>query len=232
VPDFFKMVYNTTYSINKDAVVQICPCGTNFSLYNIPYTTQFVASDPSSSWQVRHRGKVFKALVGNAIPYAGDHVELTSRSWVPEVQKSLPFKEDDFASTIGVGGVVASKFTLPDRKQIDSTVMLTPEKEIKFKHWEEIYNTEKLSEGDYVNLYDIAYDIPETHLIKRNSVNYYSFFSDAPFDGKVELRGLDKGKYEITDYVNNVNLGIIDSTSPYINIKFTGSMLVKAVKQN
>jgi len=228
VPDFFKMIYNTTYSIKKDAVVQICPCGTNFSLYNIPYATQFVASDPSSSWQVRHRGKVFKALVGNAIPYTGDHVELTRHL----LGSDLPFKEDDFASTIAVGGVVASKFTLPDRKQQDSTVMLTPEKEIRFKHWEKIYNTEKLSEGTYVNLYDIAYDLPETHLIKKNNANYYSFFSDIPFNGKVELRGLDKGKYEITDYVNNVNLGIIDSSSPYINIKFTESMLIKAVKQN
>jgi alpha-galactosidase len=230
VPGFFKMVYNTTYSLKKDAVIQICPCGTNFSLYNIPYTTQFVSSDPSSSWQVRHRGKVFKALVGNAIPFAGDHVELTNRKWVPEVQKSLPYKEEDFASTIAVGGVIATKFTMPNVAQADSTLMLTPDKEEKWKHWSDIYDKERLSEGEYVNLYDVAFDVPETHLIKKGDVNYYSFFSDEHFIGKVELRGLGNGSYSIIDYVNNKIIGEASSSSPVINVEFTDHLLLKAVE--
>ena len=51
-------------SIKKDAVVEICPCGTNYSFYNLPYMNQPVASDPESSWQIRLKGKTLKGLNG------------------------------------------------------------------------------------------------------------------------------------------------------------------------
>ena len=35
------------------------------------------ASDPTSSWQVRLKGKTFKALMGPSAPFSGDHVELS-----------------------------------------------------------------------------------------------------------------------------------------------------------
>ena len=43
----------------------------------MPYMNQAVASDPKSSWQVRHKGKTIKALMGPSAAYAGDHVELS-----------------------------------------------------------------------------------------------------------------------------------------------------------
>ena len=231
IPDFFKMVYKTIYGLNPNAVIQLCPCGSNFSLYNIPWTTQFVASDPASSWQVRHRAKTFRALVGSLIPFAGDHVELTNHGWDPVAQKamSLPGKEEDFASTVGLGGVIASKFTMPGVRQIDSTVMLTPSKEAHFKKWMDVYDKEGLSTGEYCNLYDIAFDLPETHLIKKGKVLYYSLFSDSSFNGKVELRGLGKHTYDIIDYVNNRKVGEASNKSAFINVEFTNNLMLKAV---
>ena len=44
---------------------------------NLPATDQYPASDPPSSWQVRHSGKSVKALMGAYGSYAGDHVELS-----------------------------------------------------------------------------------------------------------------------------------------------------------
>ena len=68
------MIYDESRSINPHAVIQNCPCGCCMSFYNLPYTNQTVASDPTSSWQVRLKGYVYKALVPRTA-YFGDHVE-------------------------------------------------------------------------------------------------------------------------------------------------------------
>ena len=60
LPGFFKMIYDESRSINPHAVIQNCPCGCCMSFYNLPYTNQTVASDPTSSWQVRLKGYVYK----------------------------------------------------------------------------------------------------------------------------------------------------------------------------
>ena len=69
------------------------------SFYNLPYTNQTVASDPTSSWQVRLKGYVYKALVPRTA-YFGDHVELSDNV-------------DDFAASFGIGAVLGTKFTWP-----------------------------------------------------------------------------------------------------------------------
>ena len=53
MPLLFKAIYETAKSIKPDAVVEFCPCGDVMNFYHMPYTNQFVASDPESSWQVR-----------------------------------------------------------------------------------------------------------------------------------------------------------------------------------
>lgn len=47
----------------------------------------------------RSKGKTLRALMGDSVAYFGDHTELCDGG-------------DDFASTIGVGGIVGSEFTL------------------------------------------------------------------------------------------------------------------------
>ena len=100
LPAFFKMIYDTARSIKPDALVEFCPCGTGFNFFTLPNLNMSVASDPHNSWQVRTKGKTLKALHGDAIAYFGDHVELSDG-------------HEDFASTLGIGGVVGTQFTWP-----------------------------------------------------------------------------------------------------------------------
>ncbi len=134
--NFFKAIYETALSINPNAVIQICPCGTSYSFYNLHYMNQTVASDPTSSWQIRLKGKTLKALMGSNSPYFGDHVELSD-------------EKSDFASTVGVGGIVGTKFTYPTDRLEHKDHLLTSEKEIIWKKWLDIYNDNLLSKADY-----------------------------------------------------------------------------------
>jgi alpha-galactosidase len=231
VPEFFKDIYKTAIALNPDFLIQACPCGTNFSIYNLPYVNQTVASDPLSSWQVRLKGKAFRALYGNREAYSGDHVELTNRTWNDKAQKFIPNGKEDFASTLAVGGVPSSKFTIEGIQQADSTLMLDPIKEKFYENWIQLYNTEKMSEGKYLNLYDIAYDKPETHLIKKGDNYYYSFFTKDEFNGTVELRGLVKGHYKVIDLLEDKNVAEVDASTPFIKINFDKNLLLKVVRE-
>jgi alpha-galactosidase len=192
--DFWKMVYETAMEINKNAVVEICPCGTSYSFYNLPYLNQTVSSDPLSSWQIRLKGKTLKGLMGDNAPYYGDHVELSDNG-------------SDFATTVGIGGVVGSKFTWPSDRHPQKGYILTKDKETNWKKWVDIYNKKMLSKGIYLGeLYDIGFDRPETHAIKKDANLYYAFYAKE-WKGEVELRGLENKTYRVTDYVNNKELG-------------------------
>jgi alpha-galactosidase len=98
VPRYFQDVYDVATEGKSKAVVELCPCGDAASFHNMPFNNQPVASDPTSSWQIRSKGKTFKALMGPRTPYYGDHVELSDGG-------------DDFASSVGIGAVVGTKFT-------------------------------------------------------------------------------------------------------------------------
>ncbi|MBU0476233.1 MAG: alpha-galactosidase [Bacteroidetes bacterium] len=222
MPNFYKAIYEATLNIKKNAVVEICPCGTAYSYYMLPYLNQPVSSDPTSSWQIRLKGKTFKALMGRQAPYYGDHVELSDN-------------KNDYASTIGVGGIIGTKFTWPVGVHINKEtgdVSLTPKKEKEWKTWMSIYNSNKLPKGNYLGeLYDIGYDKPETHVIEKGGVLFYALYADK-FSGKIELRGLDESsKYEIIDYVNNIVLGVVEGSTPKLQVSFNKYLLIKAVQK-
>jgi alpha-galactosidase len=189
------------------------------NFYHMPYTNQFVASDPESSWQVRLKGKVYKALMPGTA-YFGDHVELTDDG-------------KDFASQIGVGGVPGTKFTWPatGNKRIDKN-LLTPDKQALFSKYLEIYDSKMLSKGNYRgDLYDLGYDYPETHCIEKGGAMYYAFYAPA-FSGQVELRGLAAGKkYSVSDYFNNKDLGTMKGENGKIKLAFNGFCLLEVVPQ-
>ena len=215
LPDFFRMIYREATKIKPEAVVEICACGTAASVFNMANMNQPVASDPLSSWQIRHRAKVYKALMGPNVAYYGDHVELSDGF-------------QDFASTVGVGGVIGTKFTLPGFGS--DTVQLTPEREKLWKKWISIYNAHRLAEGQYRgDLYDIGYDRPETHVIQKGDTLFYAFYAPE-YQGTVTFRGLEAGKsYRIWDYVHDKNLGIVSRSTPVLPVQFTHALLVAAV---
>ena len=213
VPDFFRLIYEEAKQIKKDALIMFCPCGTCCSFYTMPFFDMPVASDPLSSWQVRSRGKVFKALMGGRIPYNGDHVEMSDG-------------ECDFASTVGTGGVINTKFTWPVGSSPVSIVKtganydLGPEKEALWRKWIGIYNDKKLSSGEYIgDLYSLGFDVPECHVIRQSGRMYYSFYADS-FSGEVELRGLDDRHHIVYDYVDEKVIAKLEPGENRISIDF------------
>src|SRR5262249_28199150 len=64
-------------NLKKDALVEVCPCGTSYSFFTAPFMNMSVASDPTSSFQVRLKGKTLKALMGDSAAYFGDHVDMS-----------------------------------------------------------------------------------------------------------------------------------------------------------
>lgn len=215
IPEFFKVIYETALGIKPDAVVEICPCGTAYSFFTMPYMNQPVSSDPESSWQIRLKGKTFKALMGPSAPYYGDHVELSDGGC-------------DFASTVGIGGVIGTKFTWPVGSEKGSKIDLTPEREKIWKKWMKIYKEKMLPTGIYLGtLYDIGFDKPETHAIKKDSKLYYAFYANR-WKGEVELRGLDSKLYQITDYVNQKDYGTVKGPITKLYVEFDKYLLLKA----
>ncbi len=211
-PKLIKKIYDISHSIKRNAVIEVCPCGSCASIYNMPSCDLPVASDPKSSFQIRHRGKVFKAFMGRNVPYFGDYVELTESG-------------EDFASTIGIGGVPGSMFTMKG----SGGYPLTNHKEKNIKKWIDIYNKLRLSEGEYLNLYDMIFDRPETHVVRKKKRLYYSIFANK-FSGQFELRGLSKSKaYEIFNCESNDRIGIIKSGERFINLDFEDHIIICAI---
>jgi alpha-galactosidase len=218
LPDFFREIYETARSVKPDALVEFCPCGTAYSFFTMPHFNMSVASDPESSFQVRSKGKTLKALMGDNIPYFGDHVELSDGA-------------NDFASTVGVGGVVGTQFVLPSLVKKRSTSDLTPEREKVFEKWLQIYNQKMLSRGQYRGeLYDIGFDRPEAHAIRKGGEMYYAFFARR-WSGPIELRGLQNRTYHIVDYVNGKDFGSVHGPSATISTEFEKHLLIEAQPQ-
>ncbi|MDT0405004.1 glycoside hydrolase family 36 protein [Streptomyces edwardsiae] len=210
---FWKAVHEAAHDVNRDAVVELCPCGTAFAFHNLPYTDQYPSSDPLSSFQVRTKGKTMKALMGEGGSYAGDHVELSDNG-------------DDFASSYGVGAVLSTKFTYPAGP--DDGIVLTPEREILWRRWVNLYEENMLPTGEYRgDLYDIGFDKPEAHVVAKGATLHFAFYAPR-WDGPVELRGLERSRYRLTDPFSGASLGTVDSRRNTVKLSFTGFQLIVA----
>jgi alpha-galactosidase len=231
--EVYKTIFQTTRSIKPESVTQSCPCGTPPSLAWLPYMDQAVTADPVGAVQVRRRIKVYKALLGPEAAVYGDHVELSAMT---RAGKDWKEHGDDFASTIGAGGVVGTKFVWPDPGPKYKAVMLTPEKEDHWKKWIGIYNDKMLSKGAFRDLYIYGYDNPEAYAIEKDGKMYYAFFAptSAGWKGKVELRGLSAGTYHVSDYANDKDLGTVnaqDGKAPTLTTEFKDHLLLEVSKQ-
>lgn len=214
--DFWKMVYDTAREINPNAVIEFCPCGTSYAVHNLAYANQAPASDPLSSWQVRHKGKTLKALMGPSAAYAGDHVELSDGG-------------DDFASTVGIGAVLSTKFTWPVDPKPKDSYLLTPEKEPVWRKWIGIYKEKMLPKGIYRGeLYDIGFDRPEAHVVEKGQRLYYAFYA-ARWSGPIELRGLGPGAYRVHDYVAGRDLGTATAADNRLTVSFERALLLELI---
>jgi alpha-galactosidase len=219
VPGFFQAIWDAARAEKRDAVVEICPCGTAYSFFMLPYLNMTVGSDPGSSWQVRLKGKTLKALHGDGVAYFGDHVELSDGG-------------EDFASTVGVGGVIGTNFAWPGAPgKKDPKLLLTARRERIWKEWSDVYRSKRLPEGEYLGtLYDIGFDRPETHVVRKGGSLYYAFYAPR-FRGPVELRGLDARAYRVRDYVAGRDLGRVSGPQASLSVGFEKYLLVEATPE-
>ena len=238
---YYEKVYNEARQYKPDAVIQICPCGCAVNYWIIPQINQAVASDPMSSRQVRMKRKAYAAMAPD-LAYYGDHIELTDGG-------------DDFATQIGTGSVIGTKFTYPEDNPdwTEGPFKLTPEKEALIRKWMKIYKENNLARGKYLNLYTWGYDFPEAHVIRQNDALYYAFYVDpvAPegamnpahvdaatvpvssFNGTLELRGLDPAKtYTAVEYTADEPREFeVSGANPHITASFERSYLLKLTEK-
>ena len=221
--DFWQALHAEAVAIKPDAVIEICPCGDSFAFHNIPAMNNTPASDPESSWQVRLKGKTFKALMGPSAPFSGDHVELSDG-------------HDDFASTYGIGAIPSTKFTWPaDTDRPTDTLppggfVLTAAKEALWRKWIELYQTNRLAEGQYLGgLYDIGFDKPEAHAVASHGSIHFAFYAKS-WDGPLALRGLDSGRWMLTDAFTGNALGTVEGGRATLSVRFERFLLVQATR--
>lgn len=218
LPELYKIISDESRKWKPKAILEMCPCGMFPSFYKMPYYNQPVASDPNTTWQIRHRGKTIKALMGPRTAYYGDHIERF-------------YNDNNFASMLGVGGIPGSKFVAIESDDgflgKKYPVYLDAGRRENFEIWLKVYKENRLASGEYLNLYDIAYDKPETHVIRKNGTLYYAFYADE-WNGEVEFRGLANKEYVIMDYVNDKQIGKMKGGEK-LKVTFNDHLLVKAV---
>ncbi len=233
--EVYKTIFETTRALKADSVTQSCPCGTPPSLAWLRYMDQAVTADPVGSVQVRRRIKMYKALLGPNAAIYGDHVEL-SRITGANTNNEQDIG-DDFASTLGTGGVLGTKFTWPDYGPKLKNVYLNPEKDAHWKKWIALYNEKMLSKGNFLDLYVYGYDSPEAYAIEKGGAMYYAFYAPSGADkssagvkwkGKVELRGLGNRSYHVTDYVDGKDYGTVTGPTAKLQVEFAGDLLLEA----
>jgi alpha-galactosidase len=233
--EVYKTIFETTRALKPDSVTQSCPCGTPPSLAWLRYMDQAVTADPVGSVQVRRRIKMYKALLGPNAAIYGDHVEL-SRITGANTDNEQDVG-DDFASTLGTGGVLGTKFTWPDYGPKLKNVYLNPGKEEHWKKWIALYNEKMLSKGNFLDLYVYGYDAPEAYAIEKDGAMYYAFYAPTgsgkssggvKWSGEVELRGLGNRSYQVTDYVNGKDYGTVTGPTAKLRVDFTDSLLLEA----
>jgi alpha-galactosidase len=233
--EVYKTIFQTTRAIKPESVTQACPCGTPPSLAWLPFIDQAVTADPVGAVQVRRRIKMYKALLGPQAAVYGDHVELSAMT--PIGKGDWSEHGDDFASTLGVGGVPGTKFVWPDPGPKFKPVNLTREKEAHWKKWIGLYNEKMLSRGEFRDLYVYGYDSPEAYAIEKDGKMYYAFFAGEKdsFSGEVELRGLNAGFYHVVNYVDGTDMGTVVAETgkiPRLKTEFKDHLLLELSKHS
>ena len=211
VPQVFKVVYETLQKHNKNSFQEVCICATPHSPYNMPYYQIASASDPVNLFQVRRRIKVEKAIHGPTF-CVGDCYQRPNDEWSGYSVKQ------SFESAIGTGAQVTTFY-----KDLDSSQLQ------EWKKWIPKYRELELSSAEYINKYDIAFDKPEIHVIKKGSNLFYGIFADSISNTEpINLRGLEKDvEYSIYDYANEKQLGTINGNNPFIQVNFKNNLLIQ-----
>ncbi|MDC6366822.1 MULTISPECIES: alpha-galactosidase [Flavobacteriaceae] len=212
LPKMYERVNSILKKLKKTGLHEVCICAAPHSPYNMPYYDIANASDPVNTLQTRRRIKVEKALHGPSFA-VGDCYQVPDDEWSGF---SVP---QSFESAVGIGGQATTFYTDLDEEQ-----------KATWKRWFGVYNNLELGSAQYTNLYDVAFDKPEGHVVKKGNALYYGFF--APLWSKedaLQLRGLVPGiTYKVFDYANNRDLGTVDADRPFLYVGFKEQLLLRA----
>jgi alpha-galactosidase len=233
--EILRTTYETALEHNPDAVIVNCPCGTTLTPDWMRWQNQALSPDPWTSWVNRGIVKQLKALFGPRSAVVLDHIELSDEG-------------QDF-SLIGVGGVPATRITpTGEEKTYGAAAQLAFEERKKiWTRWIGLYRKLMLSRGEYLNLYDLVYDVPETHIIRKGTTLYYAFYPGQPdgvvadqrdlysrrkhskrFRGRLELRGLDPQRsYRVYDYENEIEMGVLSGGDPFLEVEIEHHLLLE-----
>jgi len=148
VPDIFRIIYETATSIKPEFLIEYCACSIPPSIYQMPWFHLPVTSDPRID-QITRRTKMYKALFDPSAPVLEEYCGV--------------LEGPVYELIIGCGGVPGTFSTKLDEYH---------------EKWLEIYQEHLPSYGEYLNLYDIGFDFPEAHVIKKGSSFYYAFYTN------------------------------------------------------
>ena len=160
-----------------------------------------------------------KAIMGHGSSFAGDHVELSDGG-------------DDFASSVGVGAVISTKFTWP--KDTDNPVdklppggfVLTPAEggavaqvggTLQAAHAAARANT---SAGCTTSASTSPKRTPSRRTARCTTRSMRS-----SWNGPVQLRGLGAGTYRVRDLFNDTDLGTVDARANTLTASFEKFLL-------
>ena len=208
----YQQMYNDVQSIKPGYPIEMCECGRPHDPYKMPYYNITNASDATSKKQVRQRLKVEKALNGSQVYFNPGYI-------LPESKEDHGYDPCEIDECVAMGGYFETYYT-----------ELTPEQKKEWMKWMKIYREDRIYKGEYLNLYDIANDVPEFHVTKKGDKFYY--FAPGPYKGKIELRGLGSGSYEVSDLSTNEVLAKITGTNPYLMIDRRNNIYLKVTPVN
>jgi alpha-galactosidase len=146
-PLIFETIYRTAIRYNPDILIEYCPCSRPPTIFHLPWANMAVTSDPLI-YQITSRIKMYKALMGDDFPVLEEYVGVLAGPTYP--------------LAIGTGGIPGTFNTILDGYH---------------EKWMPIYQKHKVYRGQYLNLYDIAFDYPEAHVIKKDQKLYYAFYT-------------------------------------------------------
>jgi alpha-galactosidase len=230
-----KIMYETGLAIKPGYIQLVCSCGLPHSPFTMPYYNMAHVSDPYSIVQARRRVKVHKALQGPRIAMQSRPVEGFEVSRMDHV----------FASWIGLGLRIATSFVLEghEKKQIpryNKKSIMTAEKYPIYTKWFTLFHQLQLGMSEYISVYDIAYDFPEGHLLRKGDRMYYAFFTDSDanvpstsetWEGTLELRGLEASPYTVYDYEHKRNLGTVQGPVGRLRTAVDRHLLLECVPE-
>ncbi len=207
----YRAVWETAQQLKPGCTVEMCICGLPHDPFKMPFYNVANTSDPVNLGQVRRRVKVEKALHGPSF-CVGDCYQIPIQEWD---QWSVP---QSFESALGTGAQLTTLYS-----------RLTAGQREQWKFWFGLYRELLLSRGEYLNLYDLAFDRPEAHVVRKDGRLYYGFFAERwPRLHPLALRGLEPGKrYRARNYVTGEELGEVDGDQPLLRQAFAGSLLLE-----